>query len=262
MKYIVDTKYSELYATSVYVELEDEFDPFLRPSQYADYSDKSACVLKADELAAESTDANDFITNVYKFVCKKIKYDKKKAQTVQSGYIPDPDETMETGKGICIDYASLAAAMLRSHGIPTKIIFGYVGEDGDLYHAWNMYYTKESGWVAVEFEVHEDEWDIRTPLNAIIGYTTLAGQEGVTEEEKSEYVDKIEMASRQLLDIVNDVLDMSRIESGKFSLEPTRVNLENCVREVCDLVRIQLEAKKSNYPYPALFRIHGYSVIR
>ena len=86
--------------------------------------------------------------------------------------------------------------------------------------------------------------DIRTPLNAIIGYTTLAGREGVTEEEKSEYVDKIEMASRQLLDIVNDVLDMSRIESGKISLEPTRVNLENCVREVCDLVRIQLEAKK------------------
>ena len=86
--------------------------------------------------------------------------------------------------------------------------------------------------------------DIRTPLNAIIGYTTLANQEGVAYEEKSEYIDKIEMASRQLLDIVNDVLDMSRIESGKFTLEPTCVNLENCVREACDLVRIQLEAKK------------------
>ena len=159
MKNIVDTKYSELYATTVNVELEDEFDPFLRPSQYADYTDESSCVLKADELAAQSTDANDFITNVFNFVCKSVKYDKKKAETVQSGYIPDPDETMETGKGICIDYASLAAAMLRSHGIPTKIIFGYVGESGDLYHAWNMYYTKETGWVAVEFEVHEDEWN-------------------------------------------------------------------------------------------------------
>ena len=159
MKNIVDTKYSELYATSVYVELEDEFDPFLRPSQYADYTDESSCVLKADELAAQATDANDFITNVFNFVCKSVKYDKKKAETVQSGYIPDPDETMETGKGICIDYASLAAAMLRSHGIPTKIIFGYVGESGDLYHAWNMYYTEETGWVAVEFEVHEDEWN-------------------------------------------------------------------------------------------------------
>ena len=85
--------------------------------------------------------------------------------------------------------------------------------------------------------------DIRTPLNAIIGYTTLANHEGVTYEDKSEYIDKIETASRQLLDIVNDVLDMSRIESGKFSIEPARVNLENCVNEACDLVRTQLKSK-------------------
>ena len=86
--------------------------------------------------------------------------------------------------------------------------------------------------------------DLRTPLNAIIGYTTLAKQEDVTHEDKSKYIDKIETAGRQLLDIVNDVLDMSRIESGKTTLEPTCVNLENCVREAGDLVRIQLEAKK------------------
>jgi signal transduction histidine kinase/CheY-like chemotaxis protein len=86
--------------------------------------------------------------------------------------------------------------------------------------------------------------DIRTPLNAIIGYTTLANRAGVTYEEKSGYIDRIETAGRQLLDIVNDVLDMSRIESGKFSLEPGCVDLENCVREVCELVRVQLEAKK------------------
>jgi CheY-like chemotaxis protein len=86
--------------------------------------------------------------------------------------------------------------------------------------------------------------DIRTPLNAIIGYTTLANGEGVTLEEKSGYIDKIGIAGRQLLGIVNDVLDMSRIESGKFSLEPTCVNLENCVQEAGDLVRTQLEAKK------------------
>lgn len=159
MKNIADTKYSELYSTSVYVELEDEFEPFLRPSQYADYSPESDCVSKAGELAGEAADANEFITNVYNYVCRNIKYDKKKAENIQSGYIPDPDETLNTGKGICIDYASLAAAMLRSHGIPTKIIFGYVGEGGDLYHAWNMYYTKETGWVAVEFEVHEGEWN-------------------------------------------------------------------------------------------------------
>ena len=64
---------------------------------------------------------------------------------------------METGKGICFDYASLAASMLRSQGIPTKIIFGYVAPD-NLYHAWNMFYTKETGWVSVEFKVNEKEW--------------------------------------------------------------------------------------------------------
>ncbi|MBR0399140.1 MAG: response regulator [Eubacterium sp.] len=85
--------------------------------------------------------------------------------------------------------------------------------------------------------------DIRTPLNAIIGYTSLANREGVTYEEKSGYIDKIDMAGRQLLEIVNDVLDMSRIESGKFTLEPACVNLKGCVQEVSDLVRIQLEAK-------------------
>ena len=86
--------------------------------------------------------------------------------------------------------------------------------------------------------------DIRTPLNAIIGYTTLANHEGVTSEEKSGYIDKIEIAGRQLLEIVNDVLDMSRIESGKLSFEPTCVNLKKCVQEECNLVRTQLETKK------------------
>ena len=159
MKNIVDNKYSELYTTWAEVSLEDEFGPFLRPSQYADYNADSKCVAKAAELAGQAPDANGFITNVYDFVCKKVTYDREKAATVQSGYLPVPDETMESGKGICFDYASLAAAMLRSQGIPTKIIFGYVGDGEDLYHAWNMYYTEEAGWVAVEFEVSADEWN-------------------------------------------------------------------------------------------------------
>ncbi len=107
-------------------------------------------------------------------------------------------------------------------------------------------YAAEEASKAKTFFLSNMSHDIRTPLNAIIGYTTLANREGVTFDEKSGYVDKIEMASRQLLDIVNDVLDMSRIENGKFSLEPTRVDLENCVHEACDLVRTQLESKKIN----------------
>ena len=159
MKNIVDTKYSELYSCEADVELADEFDPFLRPSQYADYSPSSDCVAKAAEIAASASDAHSFISGVYDYVCSNITYDKEKAASIKPGYIPEPDRTLEEGKGICFDYASLAASMLRSQGIPTKIIFGYVGEGNDLYHAWNMFYTEESGWVAVEFAVNEDDWN-------------------------------------------------------------------------------------------------------
>ena len=85
--------------------------------------------------------------------------------------------------------------------------------------------------------------DIRTPLNAITGYTSLAKGDHVTPEQKDAYIVKIENAGHQLLDIVNDVLEMSRIESGKLELDLHPENLEDCVREASDLVRVQLEEK-------------------
>ena len=151
------SKYAERYALSCSVALEDEFQPFLRPSDYVFYTEDSNCVRKAARFAAEAADELELVKAVYRFVTSSVKYDRDKAATVQSGYLPDPDETMRTGKGICFDYASLAAAMLRSQGIPTKEIFGYVSPDG-VYHAWNMFYTTMTGWVTVSFEVSGEEW--------------------------------------------------------------------------------------------------------
>ena len=89
--------------------------------------------------------------------------------------------------------------------------------------------------------------DIRTPLNAIIGYANLASREGVSYEEQTQYVRKITGASRQLLDLVNDVLEMSRIESGRMQLNPIPVNLETCFEEAGDLVKNQLEEKHIHF---------------
>ena len=158
MENVVDKKYSELYSATCEVKLLDEFQPFLRPSDYVDYSSDSACVIKAGEMAQQAGNETELIKAVYDYVCKSVKYDKKKAAEVKSGYLPVPDETMKTGKGICFDYAALAAAMLRSQGIPTKMIFGYVSPK-DLYHAWNMFYTEETGWITVKFEVSADSWN-------------------------------------------------------------------------------------------------------
>ncbi len=65
--------------------------------------------------------------------------------------------------------------------------------------------------------------DLRTPLNAIIGYTTLAKREDMSLAETKAFLGKIETAGQQLLETINDVLEMRRIESGRLELEPERV---------------------------------------
>ena len=158
MENITENKYAPIYEKEFSVKLQDEFQPFLRTSDYSRYDADSECVKKAAELAANCSTRLEVVSAVYDYVCGHIRYDKKKAATVPSGYLPDVDETLRTNKGICFDYASLAAAMLRSQGIPTKIIFGQVAPK-DLYHAWNMFYTEESGWVTVSFEVSTKSWN-------------------------------------------------------------------------------------------------------
>ena len=155
---VADKKYAEIYSVTANVTLADDYQPYLRPSDYVSYSASSNCVVKAAELAAGATSKLDVVKAVYSYICGAVTYDVQKAATVRSGYLPVPDETMRTEKGICFDYAALAAAMLRSQGIPTKVIFGYVSPDG-LYHAWNMFYTVETGWVTVSYEVSASNWN-------------------------------------------------------------------------------------------------------
>ena len=80
-----------------------------------------------------------------------VSYDKVFAANVSSGYIPDPDKTLASGKGICFDYASITASMLRSQGIPVRIIIGFAKPD--IYHAWNEVYTTEKGWITAEISL-------------------------------------------------------------------------------------------------------------
>ena len=158
MENVTDKKYAEVYGCERNVTLLDEFQPFIRPNAYVPYNASSECVKKAAELSAGANSETEFVAAVYRYIGSSVKYDTHKAETVTSGYLPDPDETMRTGKGICFDYAALAASMLRSQGIPTKEIFGYVSPEG-LYHAWNMFYTAESGWVTVSFETDKNDWN-------------------------------------------------------------------------------------------------------
>lgn len=151
-------KYVELFSTSAQVALDSEFEPFIRPSFYCSYDASSAAVKKASELVAGAANEGDVLRAVYSYIVSNVAYDNDKAAELatQTGYVPNPDETLASGKGICFDYASLAGAMLRSLGIPTKIITGYVSPDG-IYHAWNMVYI-DGSWHTVEISVDPDTW--------------------------------------------------------------------------------------------------------
>ena len=93
--------------------------------------------------------------------------------------------------------------------------------------------------------------DLRTPMNAIIGLTTLAQGSDVTPTEKDEYLGKIEASSQQLLAIINDVLDMSRIESGKMELYSEPCDLREVVSDLYDLFVPQMQAKGVSFSVEA-----------
>lgn len=85
--------------------------------------------------------------------------------------------------------------------------------------------------------------DLRTPMNAIIGYINLAKREPNDIGKVKEYLEKIGVASHHLLALINDVLEMSRIESGKMELEDTDTDLVGLLGEVDDMFATQMEAK-------------------
>ncbi|MGN1093622.1 MAG: response regulator, partial [Candidatus Neoclostridium sp.] len=88
--------------------------------------------------------------------------------------------------------------------------------------------------------------DIRTPMNAIIGFATLAAADPANAEKVKDYLSKILSSGNHLLTLINDILDMSRIESGKICLDETEVNLSDVFHEIKSIIEGQVGAKRLN----------------
>lgn len=86
--------------------------------------------------------------------------------------------------------------------------------------------------------------DIRTPMNAIMGFTTLAQSNIDNKDKLKDYLSKISYSGNHLLSLINDILDMSRIESGNLSLEETEANLSSILHELRTIVCGQIHAKQ------------------
>ena len=160
------TKYASVLSQTVAVTLTDEFAPFLRPNQYVDYSVAVNTVAKAKELVGTQTDPLKKVEAIYNYVVKNLTYDKQKAATVQSGYLPVLDTVLEKKTGICFDYAALMAGMLRSQGVPCKLVVGYAGT---VYHAWISVWSQETGWVDGVIYFDGTSWQRMDPTFASSG---------------------------------------------------------------------------------------------
>ena len=86
--------------------------------------------------------------------------------------------------------------------------------------------------------------DIRTPMNAVIGFATLALTNVDNTEKVRDYLGKILSSSNHLLSLINDILDMSRIESGKIQLEEQEVNLSDMLHDLKNIISGQIHAKQ------------------
>ena len=89
--------------------------------------------------------------------------------------------------------------------------------------------------------------DIRTPMNAIVGLVTLLQRDSHNPEKVQEHTRKIAASSQHLLGLINDVLDMSKIESGKTTLNITELNLAELVDELGTIIRPQAKAKQQEF---------------
>ncbi len=157
---ISGTSYSTCLFKKIAVTIEDEFMPFLYPNQYVNFTIDSKTVMKGMDLAFAAENDLEVVTNVYNYMISEITYDYDKASDPPTGYTTDVDEILESGTGICLDYAAVMASMLRSQRIPTRLEVGYAQ---DAYHAWISIYTEETGWLNGIIEFNGSTWTLVDP---------------------------------------------------------------------------------------------------
>ena len=126
-------KYSAAGKINVSVKLTDPNGPFLYPNQYVNYNAETKAVQQADKLCKNKKPKEAF-NEICSFM-KTFGYDFLKANTIKAGELPDIDGSYNKRMGVCQDLSAIMIAMLRSQGIPSKLMIGYAGKQ---YHAWTV----------------------------------------------------------------------------------------------------------------------------
>lgn len=141
---VAGNQYSLACGETIKAEIKNSTLPFLYANQYVNFNEKSTTVATGAKVAAGAQNQLEVVDQVYHYVIGNISYDYQKAKTVASGYLPNVDAILKSKTGICFDYAAVMATMLRTQGIPTKLVVGYAG---NAYHAWISVYIQNIGWI-------------------------------------------------------------------------------------------------------------------
>ncbi len=143
--------YRKVSSDSLDVTLSNPNSVYLASTQNINWKNSPAVIAKARELTANATTDTAKAQAIYDYITSKVKYDYALAAALPAVYIPSPAQTLSSNKGICYDYASLNAAMLRSVGIPAKLDMGTSTKVKE-YHAWNEVFLNGK-WVVVDTTV-------------------------------------------------------------------------------------------------------------
>lgn len=157
---ISGTQYAAVLGQAINVSLERPEIGYLYPNIYVEYDENTKAIAKGADIAKGAEDDLTVVSRVYHYVAQNVKYDYDLAKNVGTDYQPKVDNTLDSCTGICFDYASLMACMLRTQGIPTRLEIGYAKEQ---YHAWISIYLSDIGWVDGLISFDGTDWTMMDP---------------------------------------------------------------------------------------------------
>jgi len=156
MQNIKDDKYIVVKTKTFTVKLADENAVYLNSIQNVNWNYDKKPIQDVRYIVSDALTGLDDAKllsgcsdELYEYVINNIEYDSDKVYNLMYDYLPDIEKTYLEKTGICYDYASLFAAMLRSIDIPAKLVKGYSKQDPTVYHAWNEVFINGK-WIIVD----------------------------------------------------------------------------------------------------------------
>jgi len=168
---ISGTSYKVMQSKKINVSLKSDNAVFLQSVQNVNWNGQMEAIRLANELAGGIRTPEDKLEAIYNYIIENIYYDYSKISQLDKQYVPDVENTYALKKGICYDYSALFASMLRSQGIPAKLVKGY-SDNVDGYHAWNEVYV-DGEWITVD-----------TTYDSVLG---SIGEKAEMEKNKTDY---------------------------------------------------------------------------